>query len=334
MERLDRDRITVGHVVTSALGGEELVHVVAQSFGLEVEGHDKATALGQIEDFLHEEAREGRRCLLVVDEAQNLSVEALEELRMLSNFQLGSHPLLQTLLLGQPEFRRMLSRSDALEQLRQRVIAAHHLTAIQPEEVGPYIAHRLRQVGWDGRPAIEPAVFDELYRATGGVPRKINQVMTRLLLLGAVEERGTLDAQMVREVVAEIGRDTHAGGDDTQDASPPEAAAPAQPEQPPQHRDTPVDADDPGEAFAELLVRKDAEIAELQDAVVELAARIEALSQTLPDTEERGEHDAVHELADRLAAMTERLDEQERSVRHVLTLLIEWFEEDRPRKAA
>ena len=116
MGTVDPQRLTVGQVVTSKLDESEIVHVVAQCFGLEIEGHDKAGALGAIEGFLHEEARQGRRCLLIVDEAQNLSVAALEELRMLSNFQLGNHPLLQTLLLGQPEFnsaRRSLARATA-----------------------------------------------------------------------------------------------------------------------------------------------------------------------------------------------------------------------------
>lgn len=109
MQRIDPERLTVGQIVTSNLDGEELVHLAAQSFGLDIEGHDKASALAEIENFLHEEAREGRRCLLVVDESQNLSIEALEELRMLSNFQLGAHPLLQILLLGQPEFKKVLA---------------------------------------------------------------------------------------------------------------------------------------------------------------------------------------------------------------------------------
>ena len=95
MKKVDPEQMTVGQVVTSNLDGAELVHLVAQSFGLEVAGQDKGSALGAIETFLHEEARAGRRCLLIVDEAQNLSFEALEELRMMSNFQLGSHPLLQ-----------------------------------------------------------------------------------------------------------------------------------------------------------------------------------------------------------------------------------------------
>ena len=135
MESLDESQVTVAQIVTSKLDGEEIVHVVARSFGLDIEGHDKATALTEIESFLHEEAREGRRCLLVLDESQNLTVSALEELRMLSNFQLGNHPLLQTLLLGQPEFRVTIQSDPGLEQLRQRVIAAHHLEPMQKGEI-------------------------------------------------------------------------------------------------------------------------------------------------------------------------------------------------------
>ena len=130
MRKVDPRELTVGQIVTSNLDGEEMIHVAAQAFGIEVEGRDKAATLGAIEAFLQDEARAGRRCLLVVDESQNLSVEALEELRMLSNFQLGAHPLLQTLLLGQPEFKRVLAAHDQLEQLRQRVIAAHHLDPV------------------------------------------------------------------------------------------------------------------------------------------------------------------------------------------------------------
>ncbi|MDE2412959.1 MAG: AAA family ATPase, partial [Sphingomonadales bacterium] len=155
MATIDPARLTAAQIVTSKLDGEELVHVVAQAFGLIVEGHDKASALGAIEAFLHDEARAGRRCLLVVDESQNLELEALEELRMLSNFQLGAHPLLQTLLLGQPEFRDTIQEHPQLEQLRQRVIAAHHLDAMERDEVQAYVEHRLKCVGWEGNPAFD-----------------------------------------------------------------------------------------------------------------------------------------------------------------------------------
>ena len=172
--------------------------------GLAVEGQDKAGTLGAIERFLQDEARAGRRCLLVVDECQNLELTALEELRMLSNFQLGSHPLLQSLLLGQPEFRRTLAHHPGLEQLRQRIIASHHLEALDSGEVEHYVRHRLGHVGWNGRPQFEAGLLEALYRHTGGIPRRVNQVMNRLLLLAAIEESDLLSLRMLDAVVAEM----------------------------------------------------------------------------------------------------------------------------------
>jgi hypothetical protein len=145
--------------------------------------------------------------LLIVDEAQNLAVSALEELRMLSNFQLGETPLLQIFLLAQPEFRATLA-SPQLEQLRQRVIATHHLEAMLPEEIEPYLIHRLSLVGWREDPAFAPSVYDELWRASAGIPRRINGIVNRLLLHGAVEERHELDGEDVRNVVADMGLST------------------------------------------------------------------------------------------------------------------------------
>ena len=157
MQEIDPAQITVAQIVTSKLNEDELIHVTARNFGLAIDGHDKASALSEIEAFLHDEAREGRRCLLIVDEAQNLSVGALEELRMLSNFQLGNHPLLQILLLGQPEFRDTLQSERKLEQLRQRVIASHHLEAMEKAEIEPYLNHRLSQVGLERQPRFRSA---------------------------------------------------------------------------------------------------------------------------------------------------------------------------------
>ncbi|MGB7374485.1 XrtA/PEP-CTERM system-associated ATPase [Pontixanthobacter sp.] len=310
MQKIDRDQMTVGQVVTSNLDGDELVHIVAQSFGLEVAGHDKATALGAIENFLHEEAREGRRTLLVVDESQNLSVEALEELRMLSNFQLGSHPLLQLLLLGQPEFKKVLAEHTELEQLRQRVIAAHHLDSMEPGELEPYIKHRLECVGWTGNPDFDQRVFAGLYEATGGIPRRVNQVVTRLLLLGAVEQRTRIDNAMLSAVLKEM----------TGDNTFPEAApkpmqklAPAPAPGPVKHVQAPAA---PSADVARMLAQRDSQIVELQQAVVELSRKVEAdTGRQLPD-----------HIAQQITAMDNRLSEQERMVRHMLTMLIEWVE--------
>jgi putative secretion ATPase (PEP-CTERM system associated) len=312
MSTIDPERLTVGQIVTSKLDEEEIIHVVAQSFGLDIDGHDKASALGAIEGFLHEEARAGRRCLLVVDESQNLTVPALEELRMLSNFQLGSHPLLQTLLLGQPEFRATLQASQNLEQLRQRVIAAHHLDPMERGEVEPYILHRLQKVGWSGNPAFDQSVFAELFEASGGIPRRVNQIASRLLLLGAVEERTHIDAAMLAAVLDEM-----AG----------EKALPETPLQFPPMADVRQErAKSPEqstglalETVELMLAERDAKIAELQQAVVEMAARQDEIAATALMPE-------VVALQEQLARLEAKTAEQERAVRHTLTMLIEWIE--------
>lgn len=311
MATIDRARLTAGQIVTSKLGGEELVHVVAQSFGLGVEGHDKASALGAIESFLHEEARAGRRCLLVVDESQNLSIEALEELRMFSNFQLGSHPLLQTLLLGQPEFRTTLLESPDLEQLRQRVIATHHLDAMEVCEVQPYIEHRLKCVGWTGRPAFETGIFADIHAATGGVPRRINQTANRLLLLGAIEKRDRIDSGMLSQVLAELAEDGAI----------------------PQRHEPSVVVPPPVEAFPvavqpdfeNALAERDAQISELQQAIIELANAAEA--PPLADEDAAG-------LRQRITGLEGKITEQDHMIRHTLTMLIEWIEADDAQRSA
>lgn len=329
---IDPAQVTVAQVVTSNLDDDEIIHVVARSFGLDIEGHDKASALGAIESFLHAEAREGRRCLLVVDESQNLSVHALEELRMLSNFQLGSHPLVQTLLLGQPEFRGTLQNHSDLEQLRQRVIAAHHLEAMQQAEVEPYLTHRLQKVGWDGNPSFDEDVFSEIFEASGGIPRKINQIANRLLLLGAVEERSHIDAEMLHAVLEEMG-----GERTSPQSAPVSKSAPiSKPAQQPQqevHQAAPHDAPQAPQAsmqpvmqagldpqlVEDLLAERDAQIAELQQAVVELANQQDEATTAVVSPE-------IIALQEQVAKLESKTFEQERTIRQTLTMLIEWIE--------
>ena len=340
MSSIDPARLTAAQVVTSKLDGEGIVHVVAQAFGLMIEGHDKASALGAIENFLHEEARAGRRCLLIVDESQNLSIDALEELRMLSNFQLGAHPLLQTLLLGQPEFREVLADSAELEQLRQRVIATHHLAAMEPNEVQPYIEHRLACVGWNGNPAFDQRAFAEIYKATGGVPRRINQVVNRLLLLGAVEQRSRIDSSMVLQVLGELAEDgtlslvrpaAPAPAPEPQPEPQPVVAALAEPEVPPEPAPAPVEEIEPvADARIEAaMADRDAQISELQQAVIELANATEGVPDQATSAME-----AIAALNSRIADLEGRLIEQDRTIRHTLTMLIEWIESDDVQRAA
>jgi general secretion pathway protein A len=204
MQSIDKSRLTATNIVTSQLDGNDMVQMAAESFGIHTSGQDKASTLRAIENHLHAEARAGRRCLLIVDEAQNLSVGAIEELRMLSNFQLGSQALLQIFLLGQPEFRDLVQTSPDLEQLRQRIIATHHLQPMDAAEVEPYIVHRLSCAGWTGNPQFTADAFSVLYAQTGGVPRKLNTLMSRVLLMGAVEQLNMIDGDLVDAVVADI----------------------------------------------------------------------------------------------------------------------------------
>lgn len=320
MATIDPARLTAAQIVTSKLDGEELVHVVAQAFGLIVDSHDKASALGAIEAFLHDEARAGRRCLLVVDESQNLSLEALEELRMLSNFQLGSHPLLQTLLLGQPEFRDLIQDHPQLEQLRQRVIAAHHLDAMELAEIKPYIEHRLTCVGWTGNPQFDQRVCADLFEASGGVPRRINQICNRLMMLGAVDQCSHIDSAMLSQVLEELELDGTIPLKGPAKAPPP---IEQQSLSTPAHQPIPVDAVTAAQLQA-ILAERDAQIAELQQAVLELAHQ----------QDEGGGADghsgnaAIAAIEAKLASFEARMLEQERTIRHTLTMLIEWIEAD------
>lgn len=265
--RVDPAALCVAQVLTPAPGGEAILAAAAGSFGLDVAGLDRAGAFAAIERHLQDEARAGRRGLLVVDEGQTLDLPALEALRMLSNLRLGAHPLLQVLLLGQPEFRRTLVQHPELEQLRQRVIASHHLEALGEGEVEYYVRHRLSLVGWDARPALAAGMPEALHRHSGGNPRRINQIMNRLLLLAALEASEVLLPAMLDAVVAEMAADEARGV--PMPAPAPETGVPA-----------------------------------------------------------------TAELAAALAPIEARLAEQEQSLRHVLTMLIEWLEDDPAARAA
>jgi len=207
METIDRSKLLAAKIVNTQLDADSMLRMVAIAFGVSSEGADKATLISRLEKFLHTQHRDGRRVLLIVDEAQNLPVGALEELRMLSNFQEGTDALLQIFLLGQPEFRDQLASSDELEQLRQRIIATHHLEPMARDELPDYVAHRLNLCGWNGRPTFTQGAFDAMYDYSGGVPRRLNNLASRILLLGALEQRDDIDEALVSEVVEDLRSD-------------------------------------------------------------------------------------------------------------------------------
>ena len=207
LARLDPKHVVAAHLVSTQLDADGILRVVAAAFGVPALARSKAEILIDLEARLLAHTSSGKRCLLLVDEAQNLPERAVEELRMLSNFQVGSHALLQSFLIGQPEFRLML-QGPQMNPLRQRVIAACHVGALDADETRQYIEHRLRRVGWTNTPSIEAGAFAAAFAASGGIPRRINLVFDRALLATFLGERPAVTATTVLEVMREIRGET------------------------------------------------------------------------------------------------------------------------------
>ena len=218
--QLNRNTYAVSKVVTTQVSGDDLLRLVMDGFGINVvPGTEKSVLLRRFEGMVRDQRASGRRCVLVVDEVQNLSFAALEELRMLSNITVDGKASVQTILLGQPQFRPILASRDA-EQLRQRVLASFHLGPLSDTETRLYIEHRLKTVGWNNNPRWEPAAFAAVHRHTGGTPRRVNTLCSRVLQFGALEERTTITADMVNEVAAEMSEGLTTGTPPVQVAIP------------------------------------------------------------------------------------------------------------------
>ncbi len=204
LQDLDEPGLVVANIVSSQLEDSEVLQLAAIKLGYKVKDNpNKGVLLDGLQNAFTQLGRKGGRALLIVDEAQNLSPSSLEELRMLSNFQLDGRALVQIFLVGQPEFRDTMV-SPQFEQLKQRVIANHHLKPMSEDETRAYIEHRLTVAGWSGNPAFDDDVFAVAYRVTQGVPRKINNLFDRVLLSAFLEERTAIEGEHVQSIAAEI----------------------------------------------------------------------------------------------------------------------------------
>ncbi len=206
LNKIPLDQIVAAHIVNTSLDPEDTLRMVVSSFGLPYEGASKAELLNRLEQFLRGVDRQGKRALLVIDEAQNLNARTVEELRMLSNFQTDDRSLLQTFLLGQPEFRATL-HSPGMQQLRQRVIASYHLGPMDAQETRAYVEHRLATVGWQGNPAFDDGAHAAIFGYSGGIPRKTNTLMDRVLLMGYLEEMHAFGEADISTVVRDIAEE-------------------------------------------------------------------------------------------------------------------------------
>jgi len=216
---LDPQHYVTAKMLTTQTSADDTLRMVAAGFGIKSDGLTKGELLQRFEAMLVANYNAGRRSLLVVDEAQNLTVPALEELRMLSNFVVNHEPPLQSFLLGQPQFRSILALPD-LEQLRQRVLASYHLGPLGDAETRAYIEHRLGRVGWKDDPHFTDGSFRQIYKVTGGIPRKINSMCSRVMLFGFLEETHLIDEETVIQVAEELQSEM-AGAPEANGARPP-----------------------------------------------------------------------------------------------------------------
>lgn len=203
VESLADENVAVAKLVSTQLAADDLLRMVAFAFDLPADIVEKSSILQHLSARFLGLHREGGRALLIVDEAQDLTAMAMEELRLLTNLQQDGQPLLQIFLLGQPELRELI-HAQGLEQVHQRIIATSHLQALKEDETRAYVEHRLRVVGWCNDPAISTAVFPIIYQFSEGVPRRINLICSRLFLHTFVEQRHQIGVQDARTVVQEL----------------------------------------------------------------------------------------------------------------------------------
>jgi len=203
LNKIDENNIVAAQLVTTKLTPKELLELVASEFNITIKGESKADLLQGIEDFLIQLNRQGKRALLLVDEAQNLPAETVEELRMLSNFQLDNKPLIQSFLLGQEELKTIIQAPD-MEQFRQRIIASAHLKPLTCDEVKDYILHRLHQANCNNDELFSSDALRLIHEKTLGVPRKINIFVDRLLLFAFLEELTQINSDAINTVAEEM----------------------------------------------------------------------------------------------------------------------------------
>jgi putative secretion ATPase (PEP-CTERM system associated) len=194
---------TVGRIVNTILEPRELLETIMIDFGLDPAGRTKPLLLRDLAQYLVDQRLAGRLVLLVIDEAQNLSLAALEELRMLSNLETEKSKLLQIVLVGQPNLRQTLLLPE-LEQLRQRITVSYHLPPLDAEETWNYINHRLRRAAV-GPPLEFPRdATDSIHDRSRGVPRIINVICDAALVFGYAEERRLIDRALIQDALAEL----------------------------------------------------------------------------------------------------------------------------------
>ncbi|MBF0266077.1 MAG: AAA family ATPase, partial [Gammaproteobacteria bacterium] len=203
IDELDLNTFIVKQLVTTYIDGSDLLEMVCESFDIASEGMTKAARINKLDQYLKYAYQKNKRVILIIDEVQNLPMKTVEELRMLSNFQLDNKPLIQSFLVGQKEFIPTL-KSNSLEQLRQRVIASCHLGPLNAEETKEYIQYRISTAGRAQDDLFDNETYYLIHEFTEGVPRRINVFCDRILLFGYLEEINWFTIEHINQVADEL----------------------------------------------------------------------------------------------------------------------------------
>lgn len=215
------ERVVLAKVFNTNVSFEQLLSMINDDFDLPVQGKDKIELLRDLNHFLVEQYAKGNQPLLIIDEAQNLTLETLEEIRMLSNLETSDSKLLQIILVGQPELRTLLDRPE-LRQLRQRISIQCNLLPLNRLEVEEYIFHRLEVAGNRGALGFSQPALDLIFKYCGGIPRLINIICDFLLLAAFSEESREVSEELVRDIVGDLDFKNHYWAQE----QPPQAAEP------------------------------------------------------------------------------------------------------------
>ncbi len=197
------DNFSTAVILNPALEANQLLKAIATEFGLDVGGADRLEMIAIINDFLLRQMAEGRECVLIVDEAQTLTNDLLEQVRLLSNLETDERKLLQIVLMGQPELRDRLN-DPGLVQLRQRITVRYHLNPLRSDEVPDYVQHRLKVSGATAPPQFTKPAMWRIHHYTGGIPRLINAVCDKVLLAGLAEQTKWINYRLAGRAIREL----------------------------------------------------------------------------------------------------------------------------------